>query len=77
MLQVVSPLKKAFEAEVRIMNYLGIHPSPASFRLGGHGEHLERGEARLGQREYRSGRTGNGTADLPPAAAPRSQAIQL
>lgn len=47
------------------------------FRLGGHGEHLERGEARLGQREYRSGRTGNGTADLPPAAAPRSQAIQL
>lgn len=37
MLQVVSPLKKAFEAEVRIMNYLGVHPSPASSRKEGKG----------------------------------------
>lgn len=52
-------------------------PFPHSFGPGAHGGPLERGEAGLGQRADPSGRAGSWTADLPPAAAPRSQAILL
>lgn len=50
---------------------------PPLFGPGGHGGHLERGEAGFGLRADPSGRAGSGTADLPPAAAPESQAILL
>ena len=50
---------------------------PPLFGPGGHGGHLERGEAGLGLRADPSGHAGSGTADLPPAAAPGSQAILL
>ena len=57
--------KPQFPAEPRVPVSL-----PPPFRPGGHGVHLERGEAGLGQRADPSGRAVSRTADLPPPPHP-------